>query len=292
LILYDTIAHNNNTQRRGISVNEDLIEFDTHINFEERNYRLDGQYTGVGVHYHKQTEIFYLLEGSGTCFINTEVFHLEKGCVLVIPANMPHSSLYSNPKNSRMVLNCDMRLFSYDIAMEMKTPFYIPPKPELESEISFLFHKIKKEYASEEKYANAVLTNYVSLLIILLLRAKINVSSETVKTNFIEKAISYIHKQYPERIRLTDAAQYCGVRPEHLSRTFKQKTQLNFNEYVLSYRLRQAEIQLLDPSSKSISKIAYDCGFNDGNYFSSCFRKKYGMTPSQFREQEGEKEKL
>ena len=30
--------------------------------------------------------------------------------------------------------------------------------------------------------------------------------------------------------------------PEHLSRTFKQKTNMHFNEYVLSYRLKQAEI--------------------------------------------------
>ena len=36
--------------------------------------------------------------------------------------------------------------------------------------------------------------------------------------------------------------------------------------------------------NKTISEIAYECGFNDGNYFSYKFKKMYGISPIKARE--------
>lgn len=262
------------------------------IFFHERDYKVYGEFTHSIVHYHRQIEIYYLLEGSAACSVNTDTFHVEKGGVLVIPPCMPHSTRYSNIENSRMVINCSMDLFPSETVSSIEKPFYVEPQPDLTNEINYLFHNIKKEYLNNEKYAKNVLANYISILLILLLRVKTDRISVTIEENLIEKAISYIQRNYTNRIRITEVARYCGVRPEHLSRTFKRKTNLNFNEYVLAYRLSQAELHLTAPDiSKNISEIAYCCGFTDSNYFSSCFKKRYGVTPSQFRRRNREREK-
>lgn len=253
------------------------------IFFHERNYRRDGQVYHSDAHYHRQMEIFYLLEGSVVIVVDSKAFHVEKGGILVIPPLLTHSSIYSNAHNSRMVINCSMSYFPPELAASVDAPFYVEPQPESESEIDSLFRIIREEYDGGRDYGEMALVNSISLLTILLLRARTRAAVPVEREDFIEKAISYIQKRYAGRIRITETAQYCGVTPEHLSRTFKQKTNMHFNEYVLSYRLKQAEIQLRADRSKTITEIAYSCGFNDSNYFSSCFKKIYGITPSQFR---------
>ena len=256
---------------------------DRNLFFHERNYRRDGEFHRSDAHYHRQMEIFYLLEGSVVIVVDSKTFHVEKGGILVIPPLTLHSSIYSNVHNSRMVINCSPSHLPPELADAVDAPFYIQPRPESEGEIDLLFRSIQKEYGSGKDYREQALVHWISLLTICLLRLRPRAATPTVTEDFIEQAISYIQRQYAGRIRITETAQYCGVTPEHLSRTFKQKTNLHFNEYVLSYRLKQAEIQLIANQTRTITDVAYSCGFNDSNYFSSCFKKLYGITPSEFR---------
>ena len=84
-------------------------------------------------------------------------------------------------------------------------------------------------------------------------------------------------------ISLGDVASYCFVSREHLSRIFKKETGFGFNEYVTLLRLRKAEEMIMCEPNKTISEIAYECGFNDGNYFSYKFKKMYGISPIKAR---------
>lgn len=53
---------------------------------------------------------------------------------------------------------------------------------------------------------------------------------------------------------------------------------------LLSVRLDYATRLLVNQPDKSIVEIAEECGFRSHTYFSSRFRLKYGITPSEFRE--------
>ena len=56
-------------------------------------------------------------------------------------------------------------------------------------------------------------------------------------------------------------------------------------EFVTQIRLKRAA-QLLDASQMNVSEIAYASGFNDPRYFARCFKKKFGMSASEFRNRE------
>lgn len=251
--------------------------------FNEHNYRRDGKCHHSNAHYHRQMEIYYLLEGSVVIVVNSKAFHVEKGGVLVIPPLMNHSTIYSNALSSRMVVNCNTSYFPPELAAAVDEPFYVERKPELKEKIDSLFHTIQREYENSSDYGEIALVNSISMLTILLLRARTHACAPVVKEDLIEKAVSYIQKLYDGSISITEVAKYCGITPEHLSRTFKRKTNLHFNEYVQSCRLNHAEIELLENTSKTITEIAYSCGFNDSNYFSSVFKKTHGITPTEFR---------
>ena len=82
-------------------------------------------------------------------------------------------------------------------------------------------------------------------------------------------------------ISLPSMAKMRSVSPEHLSRTFRKETGFGFSEYLTLVRLQKAEYMLKNEPGKSVSDVAYACGFNDSNYFSDKFRKAYGISPSK-----------
>ena len=56
------------------------------------------------------------------------------------------------------------------------------------------------------------------------------------------------------------------------------------NNFVKSLRLKRS-IQLLMDSDLGVAEIAYQVGFRDARYFSKCFQKEFGRTPSEYRNQ-------
>lgn len=58
-------------------------------------------------------------------------------------------------------------------------------------------------------------------------------------------------------------------------------TGVSGNKLIQSIRLQKAA-QLLEKNTGPISEIAYQTGFNSLSYFTKCFKKKFGKTPSEF----------
>lgn len=72
-----------------------------------------------------------------------------------------------------------------------------------------------------------------------------------------------------------------GVSSSQLYRKIKSITGLSPNEFIRTYRLKKAA-HLIMESNLNISEIAYKVGFNDALYFSKCFKKQFGTTPSTY----------
>ena len=65
-------------------------------------------------------------------------------------------------------------------------------------------------------------------------------------------------------------------------RVFRRETGFTFGEYLSDYRLRYASY-LLRERPDSIGAIASMCGFDNFSYFIRRFRRKYGMSPREYR---------
>lgn len=55
------------------------------------------------------------------------------------------------------------------------------------------------------------------------------------------------------------------------------------NNFILNIRVNAARQMLLEERNLNVSEIAYRCGFSDPKYFSRCFKKIIGVTPSELR---------
>jgi AraC-like DNA-binding protein len=72
-----------------------------------------------------------------------------------------------------------------------------------------------------------------------------------------------------------------GVSTSQLYRKIKSITGYSPNEFIRTYRLKKAA-RMIRETNLNVSEIAYKVGFNDALYFSKCFKKQFGTSPSTF----------
>lgn len=101
----------------------------------------------------------------------------------------------------------------------------------------------------------------------------------------IEVALQYIKEHYNEELSLEKVASVVFLNPAYFSQLFKQKVGLGYKEYVTSLRLEQAKQLLLNPKLK-VGEIAEYLGYQDIRHFAQMFRKKYHVTPNEYRQQQ------
>ena len=76
-----------------------------------------------------------------------------------------------------------------------------------------------------------------------------------------------------------------GISRSNLYLKFKELTGLSSSEFIRNIRLKRA-VQLLEKSDMSVKEIMYMTGFNTASYFSKCFKKQFGVIPSEYLEQQ------
>lgn len=101
----------------------------------------------------------------------------------------------------------------------------------------------------------------------------------------IDVALQYIREHFYEDLSLEKMASVVFLNPAYFSQLFKQKTGQGYKEYVTSLRLEQAKLLLLNPKLK-LAEIAERVGYQDMRHFTQMFRKKYQLTPTEYRQQE------
>jgi|GEM_PF-590673 len=104
-------------------------------------------------------------------------------------------------------------------------------------------------------------------------------SSETKK---IKLAQIYLAEHYNSEFSLKEVADIAGLSPYHFIRVFRKQTGKTPYDFFLEAKIERASEQLMN-ESRSITDICLSCGFNNPSHFSSTFKKKTGICPSEYR---------
>ena len=98
----------------------------------------------------------------------------------------------------------------------------------------------------------------------------------------VQKVKQYINDHYRDSLHLEELARLVGMTPTSFSRFFKLRTGKSLSDYVLDIRLGFAARLLVD-STRNVSEICYECGFNNLSNFNRIFKGRRGVTPKEFR---------
>lgn len=124
--------------------------------------------------------------------------------------------------------------------------------------------------------------NWVEEICIKLMK---HISSKRQNTTemLLEKAKDYILSNYGEDdLSIQKLANHLHISPSYLSLIFKKDAGVTFLKYLVSIRLEAAK-DLLRSSDLKTTEIAERIGYPDINYFSYFFKKNFGMSPREYR---------
>lgn len=102
-------------------------------------------------------------------------------------------------------------------------------------------------------------------------------------TGALGRATDYMREHFsrPE-LTLARTAQAAGLTPGYLSALFRRQANTTFTRYLTGLRM-DAVKRLLRQTDMPAGRAARACGFRDGRYFSTLFRRTQGCTPTQYR---------
>lgn len=114
------------------------------------------------------------------------------------------------------------------------------------------------------------------------------VINDKIYNNTVDNIIRYIENNYFLDINLNMVADTFNLNPSYLSTVFKKVTGQNFSDYITAIKIEKAK-QLLSYTDYKITEIGSRVGFSNYRQFIRNFKKVVGITPSDFKEEEGRK---
>ena len=96
----------------------------------------------------------------------------------------------------------------------------------------------------------------------------------------------YLEDNYMFDLSLDSVGEILHISPAYLSAQFKKYQKMNFLDCLTELRINAAKKLLADPR-RSTAEVASMVGYDDSSYFARAFKKRTGMTPTQYRRQAG-----
>ena len=99
----------------------------------------------------------------------------------------------------------------------------------------------------------------------------------------INRVLDHIDRHIDEELSLEVLADVAGFSRFHFHRIFRAMVGDTLNRWIQRVRVEKATMMLAGQPGKSITDIAFDCGFSGSAAFSRSFREAFGMSPREWR---------
>ena len=278
----------------------DVRENVEHINFQkDSSVRI--WYNNLPIpfsfHRHQAFEIIIPVEGYYDIYSQTELFHIEKGDILIIPPYEMHR-IEAPREGSRFIYLLDLGDISGSHAFIGLKPLLTSiiqltsdQHPQIYDEIHEHFADMRNTYFSNSEFYELNIYSDIykvfSLIGMDYLKkndafAGLNQVTRKEYLNRFNNVLSYINEYYSDDLTLEMVAEHSGFSKFHFSRLFKKYTNTTFYDYLILKRIQAAE-QLLADADLSITEVALRTGFSSISTFNRTFKRKKNCTPREYR---------
>lgn len=247
---------------------------------------------------HSQAEIKYFVKGECVVVIDDETIVAREGDAVIISPFQRHYTFSTQGACQYHILIFDLDFLKSERICEIDTEFLMPfqegkliPKSHIRQgdpghdKVVMLFDTLSKK---QKFYQLSVKVALLRLFCdIMQSGAYSKVSDKKWKCarkwrDVLSPAMKYVEEHYRECITSEQLARVCNYNPKYFCKVFKQYTSKTAMDYVNSYRLHKAELEIIS-TDRALSDIAVDNGFFDLAHFSRYYKKTRGITPSQMR---------
>lgn len=236
---------------------------------------------GYGPIMRSQTIFHYVISGKGKLVLEGKEFEIHANQGFLIPVNM--MAYYEADKDDPWTyvwIHVDgpkaVELFK-KAGLTKNHPVFIPT-----ADCSNIYDIIMSIYerSDEEYFCMGKVYEFFNTVVRYSSREK----SQEVDSQlmYVTKVIRYIQVNYSGALSVDEIAKLLGLNRSYLTRLFKKSTGQSPQEYIFSYRMKQAASLLLE-SDQSVQYVAFSVGYSDSFTFSKAFKRYYGVSPRDYR---------
>jgi AraC-like DNA-binding protein len=259
--------------------------------------RRDSGFNMSSVHFHSSYEIYFLLEGERSYFIENRTYHIGKGSLVFISPNRIHkTSVVHSPLHERILVEiepqlmhrvvnlfCDLRIESFFAGNSGVLDLTNEERAFAEGLFSRLAEEMRKKLPAFSEYAGLLLEE---LLIFIFRKADFAQAGypaqDSAKHRKVYEIAGYISEKYAEISSVSQLGRQFFISKYYLCRIFKEVTGLTISEYINDSRVKAAQ-KLLTETPCNITQISSAVGYESVTYFDKVFRKRVGQSPLQYR---------
>ncbi len=255
-------------------------------------------------HIHSAIEMLYFTNGNYSVNINGVYTPVSRGDIVLFRPNTIHSIWHTDNSfgcyyvlqiSSDLLLN----FFKSDEGVKYILPFLsteegdksIFTKDELSDKITGIWQSMIDEYKGnklwlwpyEKAYSCALIVELFKQFFLQTAKEKKDVPSINVDMlALIHESLTYINENYAEDLTAAECAKQINLSYSYYAKLFHAVVGKSFKEYHREVKLSQAYNYLVT-TTKSITDIAFACGYKSSAYFSKEYKEVYGVTPKETR---------
>ena len=251
---------------------------------------------------HAFAEFMFPVTGNYRLCIGDNEYHVGERNIVFIEGNQLHKVIPNSIDEFRLVsfvvnwpcfseelLGQGVNFQIYTLRHNLMKGNIITLSEENSVKIQRLFSELYDEI-EEKNRGYIAFVNSVLLQIFVVLNREVhkalgNSSAEKSQPSLsdtIAAIVDYISENYNKQIGLSSIAERFWINPSQLSRNFKKETGANITDFIRAVRMYYAK-ELLIKTTKNISEISMDVGYNSISHFSTIFLQETGMSPKAFR---------
>lgn len=258
-------------------------------NFNIRTITIDAHQSSylTKAHFHEYIEIIMPTSGKIICNIEGASISVEEGQCILINQNVLHYIDIASHTATFTYLQFNVSDF-----LKNTNTLYIHNRDTLKyyfdknrKKLSWLFNDILDEFKNQADNYEIYIHSSILKIIVYMSRFNIITLKKLSGNNAedtVYNVIKYLHKNYNQPLTLDKISEEFNISKYHLSHIFKNITGSTIMEFLTTIRFSHIESLLLK-TNKSISQIAYECGFSSIQHFNKVFKKTKGLSPTQYK---------
>lgn len=251
-------------------------------------------------HWHDEWEFIYVRDGKLQFYVDGRLFTVQKDEALLIDRYAIHA-VSNREIRSGSAYHCFVfglkflcpdsesyiyqRCFSRFQSDSVSLTQHITGEKAYEREILRQMQYLEKYSADPRENALPIQIALLSIFDVLL---RENAFTErphslTVQNERIKTALLYMNQEYQSPLQISSLAASLNISTDYFIRLFKAMMGLTPKQYLQNLRIQKAISSMYSDPELPISEIAQQTGFEDVNYFSRCFKKIIGLSPTQYQ---------
>lgn len=257
------------------------------------------------LHAHEYVQVAYVLRGMCNHQLRGKSLTASRGDIFIISPGIEHGISAIVDQEYEVVLLDFMPYLVHDLLKPYSDTLYPFLQPyaggEVEQQqpwlhigkgkqqlVGQLLQDIQDEMEHCEKgYEYSVRICLLKLLILFdrelrILGRKPTRQPALANQDPIEEAIRYVYDNYSQDIPLDHGAMVANMAPTYFSHMFKRETGQTFVDFVNEVRIERA-MELIRQDSHTITHIGYQVGFHHLSHFIRTFKKRTGITPTEYK---------